>query len=192
MGYNCYISKRVHWCDEGDDITINQWLNIIETDPSLSRDQKNGDYFAIWQDTATAEFYWLDWNEGNIYSKNPPQSLRIKMHAIANTLNARLIGDDGESYAENGLAIAEKNRIASCLAAFMRRLKHAVSKKMIPVQSIPFNTGDKVKDIWGNEATVTKVDPYAEHGMGLITIKYPSGQETSISLITPGLTKLDE
>jgi hypothetical protein len=41
---------------------------------------------------------WLNWRDGNVYSKSPDEPIMDKMVAIAKALNAKVQGDDGEVY----------------------------------------------------------------------------------------------
>jgi hypothetical protein len=43
----------------------------------------------------------LDWDAGNIYTKNPDNPMIKKMVQIAHRLNAIVQGDDGEGYTGN-------------------------------------------------------------------------------------------
>ncbi|HEX9063131.1 MAG TPA: hypothetical protein VF941_23405, partial [Clostridia bacterium] len=78
-----------------------EWLAVVEKDPELSIDSKNGPFFAVWKHDGQENEYWLDWFGGNIYSKNPDEILISKMVNIAKLLDAKVQGDDGELYEEN-------------------------------------------------------------------------------------------
>ena len=41
---------------------------------------------------------WLDWDHGDIYTKNPDEPILAKMLLIASALGAKVQGDDGEFY----------------------------------------------------------------------------------------------
>lgn len=101
MGYNLYITRREDWSEEGQDIAPDEWLSIVEKDPQLSIYERNGPYFALWKTSQSDIEYWLDWNDGNIYSKSPNQILVLKMVEIAKILNAIVQGEEGEVYDEN-------------------------------------------------------------------------------------------
>ena len=45
---------------------------------------------------------WFSWHEGDICVKNPDEEIRRKMYAMAQNFSARVQGDEGESYDENG------------------------------------------------------------------------------------------
>lgn len=95
MGYDFHITRRNDWYDEGADISADEWLKYVESDPELSIDESNGKYFAIWKED------WLDWRRGEIYTKNPRRKLVEKMIQIANQLNAKVQGDEGEVYIDS-------------------------------------------------------------------------------------------
>ena len=110
MGYNIYIHRREHSYDEGDDISPDEWLAYIATDPSIEIDQelmamwrKNGstDIPVLWKDSDLPEggFYYGD---GLIQTKNPSAATIIKAWQIANALDARVEGDNGEFYHSDG------------------------------------------------------------------------------------------
>jgi hypothetical protein len=98
MGYDLHITRRTNWSHNGDDISLEEWLEIIKNDPELKLDTANGPYFALWSGKSTLQDPWLDWFDGQIQTKNPDGALINKMVIIANKLGARFQGDDGEFY----------------------------------------------------------------------------------------------
>lgn len=101
MGYDVHITRRMNWADEGDDITVKEWLDIVVVDPELSLYSQNGPYFAIWKSEQSETEYWMNWSNGNINSKNPDEPLVNKMILIARFLGASVQGDDGEIYGDD-------------------------------------------------------------------------------------------
>lgn len=96
MGYNLYITRAKYWAENEDFwITADEWLEIVEKDPTLSLNSENGRYHALW---SGEEDCWLDWFEGNIYTKYPKKNLIEKMGEIADNLGARVHGEDDEVY----------------------------------------------------------------------------------------------
>lgn len=94
MGYDLHITRAEDWCENaGFEITPEEWLDYVANDPELHILGENGDYFAEWGAND-----WLDWSEGNIYTKNPRSALIKKMVEIAEELDAVVQGDDGEVY----------------------------------------------------------------------------------------------
>jgi hypothetical protein len=98
MGYDLHITRREHWIDEGDDISSEEWLAVVEADPELRIEAVYGSYFAIWSGPSTLGDPWLDWFDGRINTKNPDHALIDKMVEIAEKLGASVQGDDGEIY----------------------------------------------------------------------------------------------
>jgi hypothetical protein len=119
MGYDVHITHRSDWPLNGEEITINEWLAIVAADPELRLDgyaqaplpdgkvlRVDDPTLAVWagwpghvEGEKMAPFYLAD---GNVSSKNPDDEVRRKMWRIAQQLNARVQGDDGEFYDEFG------------------------------------------------------------------------------------------
>ena len=109
MGYDLHITRKEHWADEdGPAVASEEWLRVVEEDPELRPAGENGPYFAIWSGPSEYDDPWLDWFEGNVYTKNPDPPLIRKMVAIADRLGAKVQGDDGETYDEAWLAKTER------------------------------------------------------------------------------------
>jgi hypothetical protein len=53
---------------------------------------------------------------------------------------------------------------------------------------LPFQVGDKVRDVYGSILVVTEIDPKAEHGLGIIRTRNAAGQESTTALATHHLT----
>jgi hypothetical protein len=103
MGYDLHITRaKFHFQNEGAWITADEWLRYVDQDPELTLAPDNGDYFALWSGKSEYPDPWLDWSEGNIYTKNPDDPLIDKMVEIAKKLNAKAQGDDGEIYTGGG------------------------------------------------------------------------------------------
>ena|SRR5579871_6413112 len=102
MGYELHITRaESYWNSRDNPIAADEWLKIIEADPELRLAGYNGPYFAIWSGPSEYPDAWLDWREGRISSKNPDETLIEKMAQIAGKLDARVLGDDEESYVGN-------------------------------------------------------------------------------------------
>ena len=103
MGYNLHITRAKFYCENyGQWISAEEWLRYVEKDPELKLTGYNGVYFALWSGKSEYPDPWLNWFEGNISSKNPDDLLIDKMVEIANNLNAKVQGDDGEVYTGGG------------------------------------------------------------------------------------------
>jgi hypothetical protein len=182
MGYDLHITRRTRWTDDGNDIAVDEWLTYIQSDVELHRQPENGPCFVAWT-TGTNES-WLDWSNGQIYSKSPDRAAIAKMVSIARHLDAHVQGDDGEIYSSGDLSprpasISLRRRLANWLSGFRVR-----SYPPITHEPLPFGVGDTVRDVWGKEHEVIAIDPKAEHGMGLIrTRRRSDGTEHLTTMI---------
>ena len=187
MGYDLHITRRNHWTDKGDDITVNEWLAFVQGDSDLRLQPENGPHFAVWSGLSEINDHWLDWSEGRIYTKNPDRALIDKMVVIAQQFDAAVQGDDGEVYGSANqtpeqpeLSLGE--RVAGWFSLFRSQRPVKIEQKLLP-----FGVGDRVRDTWGNEQTVINIDPEAEHGTGLIMTRRDDGTELSYAMIAHGL-----
>lgn len=102
MGYNLYITRADWWLkNEGKEISSQEWLRVVDSDPELWLAGYNGPFFSIWSGPSKYPEPWLDWEDGNVYSKNPDKALVEKMIQIAHRLGGKVQGDDGEIYVDN-------------------------------------------------------------------------------------------
>lgn len=99
MGYELHVTRKNFWADEdGPVIAAEEWLSIVERDPDLSLDLRNGPYHARWGGPSKYDEPWIDWAEGELYTKNPDPPLIAKLLEIAGVLSAKVRGDDNEVY----------------------------------------------------------------------------------------------
>jgi hypothetical protein len=98
MGYDLHITRRTDWSTTGNDITADEWLAYVARDSELSLWPENGPCMARWTGESKHADAWLDWFQGNVYSKNPDEALILKMVQIAKELRGQVQGDDGEIY----------------------------------------------------------------------------------------------
>jgi hypothetical protein len=96
---------------------LEEWLEYINDDKELELTNGNTDKlseefqqqpgFCEWNDHPTLKEPsfrpWFDYWKGTISTKNPDVHVISKMLQIASVLNARVQGDDGEIYTEEGL-----------------------------------------------------------------------------------------
>jgi hypothetical protein len=114
MGYDLHITRRKNWSSSGNDIAA-EWLAYVAQDPELSLWPENSPYMARWSGKSKHSDPWLDWFQGNVYTKNPDEALIDKMIHIARALNAKVQGDDGEIYQR------EESPLLNCLSDKFRR-----------------------------------------------------------------------
>lgn len=119
MGYDLHIVRKNNWddFDEETNITLNEWLYYVENDGELELTNSNGTTPAEEQSFQNKPGYfewnahpvykeknarpWFEYWRGRISTKNPDDQIVLKMLAIAEKLNAKVQGDDGEFYDEN-------------------------------------------------------------------------------------------
>jgi len=119
VGYDLHITRKSDWPLNGEEITVEEWLAVVAADSEMRIDGyaqaplANGKILRVEDPTLAV---WTGWSghveganmallylsAGNIDSKNPDEEIRRKMWRIAQQLNARLQGDDGEFYDEFG------------------------------------------------------------------------------------------
>jgi hypothetical protein len=99
MGYDLHVTRAEAWPKSEDNpITAEEWLAVVRDDPELALAGYNGPYFALWDGPSEYPDPWFDWSHGEIYTKNPDVPMIRKMIGLAERLNARVQGDDGEEY----------------------------------------------------------------------------------------------
>ncbi len=191
MGYDLHITRREHWADAGDDISGDEWLTVVATDPELQLQVENGPYFAVWSQHSSEGDHWLSWSDGQIDTKNPTNALIDKMVEIARELGAEVQGDDGEIYTSS-THLPRVERI-SAFRLFLRRLHHFYSRffgrpKLPPP---PFGVGDRVIDLGGGLGTVKSINRRANLGYGELRVVMDDGGERIHMLFAHGFSKFE-
>jgi len=179
MGYDLHITRRRQWSGKGSDITSREWLDYVAGDSELKLSPGDGPHWAIWNGASELPQPWLDWEDGQIYSKNPDEPLTRKMCAIAQKLHAKVQGDDGEFYDDNGKALPPPR------PSQVRRLLEAVRSAFSPRRRAAppdYSVGDRIVDVWGKPAVIKSIDLYANHGLGAVTLLYENGRELTFSV----------
>jgi hypothetical protein len=99
MGYDFHITRKDHWADEkGPSISFDEWTEYARGDSNLSPDPDTPAP-ENWIVAEHGRAWPLWWDEtGGIVAKNPDPPMIEKLVAIANALDARVLGDDGEVY----------------------------------------------------------------------------------------------
>ena len=125
MAYDVQITRNPEWWNEepGGGISLSEWRSYLEIDESMqlvgsvettstdsSRVRYENEGLAVWIDhsghnNGEARAYF-DHRSGRVVVKNPDEEVLQKMHAIAVQLVARVFGEEGEEYDENGVVKA--------------------------------------------------------------------------------------
>ncbi len=93
MAYDLRITRATDWtANEGREISGDEWLSVVESDPELAPDPSNGPYSVTWSGA------WFDWCDGNVFTTDPDRATVAKMLRLAEALAGAVQGDDGEFY----------------------------------------------------------------------------------------------
>lgn len=111
MGYDLHITRKAYWCDEtGPEITLDEWISYAQGDKEIQPDPENPgeENWVVMLGANTCPLWWSD--TGELYMKNPDDTMITKMISVADSLNARVLGDDDEVYrtAPSGEILIEK------------------------------------------------------------------------------------
>ena len=116
MGYDVHITRSPDWTESASNpITIEEWLAAIEADPEMRLDgfaeartpagetiRYESAGLAVWTAWPRGDHVigeaWFDHRNGRIVVKSPDESILAKMREIAEKLQARVVGDEGEYY----------------------------------------------------------------------------------------------
>ncbi len=107
MGYDIHLTRRVRWSDDGEPfITLDEWQSVVQSDPLLEALPSTPDnpltaMMSGPRGTTDGARYFY-YSTGEIFVKNPNKPALTKLIEIARRLDARVVGDDGETYGEDG------------------------------------------------------------------------------------------
>ncbi len=197
MGYDLHITRREFHADEhGPDISAEEWLALVEADEDLALSVEDGPYFAkfLGECRYGRGMGWFDWCEGCVYTKNPDEAILAKMLELAGALDAKVQGDDGETYVKPDLeagfvepkVLSDKQSVFKDLLGCFRDLLFPPVAR----EELPFDVGDRVRDVFGKEGVVTAIDRRAERGLGKITVRYDDGRVLASAVAAHGLDKV--
>ncbi len=197
MGYELHITRReFHADDHGLEISSEEWLRVVEKDEELELEPENGPYFAKFLGDCSygREMGWFDWSDGCISTKNPDEAILAKMLRLAEALDAKVQGDEGEIYVKPDLdsgfreakASAPEPSLFDRVTSFFRTILYPPLNR----DELPFKVGDRVRDPWDNEGLVMEIDRRAEKGLGQITVHYEDGRILSVAIVAHGLEKV--
>jgi len=119
MGYDVHLTRKEDDFDEvGQQISIEEWKKYISGDSEMRLDgfaeaetsdgtlRVESEGLAVWlawsKHEDAGDMAWMDYYGGNITVKNPDEEMLSKMCRISCLLQAKVQGDEGEVYDENG------------------------------------------------------------------------------------------
>jgi hypothetical protein len=117
MGYVLSITRQENWFDDDDakKISMEEWKEFVAADQEMRMDNfaeattKKGETItvtseglAVWttysENGVEGNHAWFDLFEGNVNVKNPDDEIIYKMIRIATKLNAKVQGEECETY----------------------------------------------------------------------------------------------
>ena len=126
VGYDLHITRKTDWFEEdGPEITASDWLTYVATDKSIKLDhraEQARDSGREVEGIEETKAIWIGWEKheagvsempiwhsaGNIVCKNPSPEMVRKMFLIADALDAKLQGEEGEEYDSTGEVVGGK------------------------------------------------------------------------------------
>jgi hypothetical protein len=119
MGYDVHITRKRNWFDDSPEIALGEWLSYVGRDPEMRLDgfaeaalpdgsvlRMESPGLAVWTAYSghghRGNMAWFHASQGDIVVKNPDPEILRKMWRIAQALNAKVQGDDGEIYDADG------------------------------------------------------------------------------------------
>ena len=111
MGYDLHITRKSEWGDEGQDISLSEWKVVVGEDPSLritgevnaitcsgEHISYKSENLALWSGHPSGVAIPFDFRGGQIVVKSPDGPILKKMLSLAERLQAKVQGDEGEVY----------------------------------------------------------------------------------------------
>lgn len=116
MGYDLHITRASTWLDaESSPITLKEWIAYVEQDAEMRLDgfaeaevssgeilRTESPGLAVWtawsQRGVDGGQAWFDHYNGCVVVKDPDEEIIQKMISVAAKLDARVVGDEGETY----------------------------------------------------------------------------------------------
>ena len=113
MGYDFHITRNEKWFlkEPNNEITLADWKTYVQSNEELNLENfieiasPNGevirfeaDGISVWNNHPNSEKVLIVWRNGKISVKNPDDETIRKLIKIAEDLNAKVQGDEGETY----------------------------------------------------------------------------------------------
>jgi hypothetical protein len=117
MGYEVHITRKTNLFDEGPEISLEEWEAYADSDPLLSvhgwvtwridGNSVRAKIFVV-REAGNPDTAALCWYRGDISAKNPSPAGIVHMVSIADRLNAKVQGDDGEFFDAQGNPVSDQ------------------------------------------------------------------------------------
>ena len=99
MGRDVYITRAAHPA-RGAQTPIPQeaWRDIIRDDPELHAPDEAYPSYAVWSGGAADVPTWIDWADGNLFTRSPHGRFLRKLARLAELLDAGVFDENGAAY----------------------------------------------------------------------------------------------
>jgi hypothetical protein len=198
MGYHLHITRKKHWDsfagEPGPDILLEEWLAVVRGDPELRLDgfrelpmadgallHQADASIAVWtkrrRHRRAGDMARFRRAGGNIVISEPDRDIRRKMWRIAQVLDAKVQGDDGEFYDRFGNPVAD----AAATQGYWRALGHSLVFRFIWGASA---SGDSPRETFARFPVVASIYKTSPNGTPQVTgrrvlnIVVPNGRTT--------------
>lgn len=202
MGYDIHITRARQWADSGlRPVSAREWWACVAADDEFEKAEAaeaqthegplryEGEGLAVWRRHPSGAPVWFEYAGGQVVIKNPDEPTVAKALAVARRLDAWVQGDDGETYE----AASPAPRVATLSLAQRWTSWRETWRTPSPAAPVapPFTAGDRVRDPWQGEGAVLSVDVAANHGLGLVRVRWDDGREVAYTAVAHGLKRVE-
>ena len=191
MGYTLHLTRAADWTEsEAHPLPLQEWLAYVAAEPSLQQDP---DGHVTWTPAPGAAPLLLRWQAGRVDCEGADEALAEQLAAHARALGARVLGDEGEAYplvppTEQEAETEQRRRRRLALRVRREQLRYRVTHLFRPPRHEAWlRPGARVREQSGERGTVLRVQPWAMHGGGLVTVRYDDGRELTMAMFAHGL-----
>jgi len=201
MGYDLSLTRaRYPWENAGLQLTPDDVHALVSGDASLEAASAGENLPGLrWTAHPGGDEVALWLLDGNLVAKNPDRVTITWMVDLAARLGARVVGDDGEVYARDGswshpeaeTASTDAGSRRSFFRSLLGRARTQMSVAGARLRGAPFRKGERVRDVWGNEGTVTGIEFVNGGVLDVVIVRYDDGREVRRSLMAHGFDKVE-
>ena len=191
MGYTLHLTRAEHWTEsERNPLPAAEWRAYVAREPAL---EPAADDAAVWTPGPQAPPLLLRWHAGRVDCDGADEALAEQLVPMARALGAQVQGDDGEVYplvapSAQALGAEQRRRARLALRVQLEQLRYRLTHLFRPPRHEPWlRPGARVRELDGARGTVVRVQPWAMHGSGLVTVRLDDGREETRVMFAHGL-----
>jgi hypothetical protein len=191
MGYTLHLTRAEHWTEsEALPLTAAEWHAYVAREPSL---EPAAEHAAVWTPVPGGPPLLLRWHAGRVDCDGADEALAERLVPMARALGAQVQGDDGELYpravaSARELQAEQRRRSRLALRTQLEQLRYRLTHLFRPPRHEAWlRPGARVRELDGARGTVVRVQPWAMHGSGLVTVRLDDGREETRAMFAHGL-----